>query len=83
MRPHHANEVRDLVEAAGAQLIFLPPYSPDLNPIEPCWSLVKHCLRSLKARVPEQLKVAIVRAFRRVTSRHLAGWFSHCGYHFK
>jgi transposase len=83
LRPHHAPEVRRLIEEAGATLLFLPPYSPDFSPIEPCWAFIKHWLRSLKERVPERLKAAIVRAFRRVTTRHLAAWFAHCGYQSK
>ena len=83
LRAHHAPEVRRLIEAAGACVLFLPPYSPEFNPIEPCWAFMKQWLRSLKERVAERLKSAIVRAFRRVTSRHLAAWFAHCGYQFK
>jgi transposase len=83
LRPHHAPEVRRLVESAKAKLLFLPPYSPDFSPIEPCWSFIKHWLRSFKARIPELLKHAIVRAFQRVTTRHLTAWFKHCGYQFK
>jgi transposase len=83
LRAHHAPEVRCLVESAQARLLFLPPYSPELSPIEPCWSFLKNWLRTLKERVPARLKAAIVRGLRRVTSRHLTSWFSHCGYHFK
>ena len=71
LRAHYAPEVRSLVEGAQARLLFLPPYSPDFSPIEPCWSFLKHWLRTLKERVPDRLKAAIVRGLRRVTSRHL------------
>jgi transposase len=83
LRPHHAPEVRRLIEATGARLMFLPPYSPDFSPIEPCWSFIKHWLRTLKARVADRLKAGIVRAFQRVTTRHLTSWFNHCGYQSK
>lgn len=83
LRAHHAPEVRSLVEETGARLLFLPPYSPDFSPIEPCWAFLKNWLRTLKERVPARLKAAIVRGLRRVTTRHLASWFIHCGYHFK
>jgi transposase len=82
LRAHYAPAVRQLVESVGASLVFLPPYSPDFSPIEPCWSFIKQWLRALKERVPERLKSAIVRAFQRVTPRHLASWFQHCGYQF-
>lgn len=80
LRPHHAPAVRQLIEAQGAQLVFLPPYSPDLNPIEPCWSFVKHQLRKLGHRTVDKLKAGIRNAFLRVRSTHLANWFTHCGY---
>jgi transposase len=83
LRAHHAPEVRSLVENTGARLIFLPPYSPDFSPIEPCWAFLTNWLRKLKERVPERLKAAIVRGLRRVTTRHLTSSFLHCGYHFK
>lgn len=82
LRAHYAPAVRELIESVGARLVFLPPYSPDFSPIEPCWSFIKQWLRSLKERVPERLKSAIVRAFQRVTPRHLTAWFHHCGYQF-
>jgi len=80
LRPHHAPIVRELIEAEGAELVFLPPYSPDLSPIEPCWSFVKHHLRKLRHRTAEKLLPGIRSAFLRVCSRHLANWFAHCGY---
>lgn len=83
LRAHHAPEVRSLVESVGARLLFLPPYSPEFSPIEPCWAFLKNWLRTMKERVPARLKAAIVRGMRRVTTRHLTSWFIHCGYHFK
>lgn len=80
LKPHHAPIVRELVEAVGARLLFLPPYSPDLSPIEPCWSLVKHHLRRLAHRTTEKLRRAIPNVLKRVRMKHLASWFAHCGY---
>ncbi|MBD1846570.1 transposase [Cyanobacteria bacterium FACHB-63] len=55
LRVHHTERVRQAIEAAGAKLVFLPPYSPDLSPIELCWSKLKQLLRSAKARSLEDL----------------------------
>ena len=54
---HHAGVIREAIEAVGAKLVFLPPYSPDLSPIELCWSKLKQLLRSAKARTKEALDV--------------------------
>jgi transposase len=80
LRPHHAPVVRELVEAQGAKLVFLPPYSPDFSPIEPCWSFVKYHLRRLAHRTAHALRRAIRHVFMRVRSDHLRNWFAHCGY---
>jgi transposase len=80
LRAHHAPIVRELVEAAGARLLFLPPYSPDLSPIEPCWSFVKHHLRRLAVRSAQKLRQAIPNVFKNVRTAHLKAWFAHCGY---
>lgn len=77
---HKQEEIEDLIEARGALVIFLPPYSPDLNPIENCWSKVKTMLRSLKPRTLEELLDALVEAFSSITIDNLLGWFTHCGY---
>jgi transposase len=71
----------DLIEARGAGVVFLPPYSPDLHPIEHCWSKVQARLRSLKPRTPDDLLQALVDAFATVTVNDIRGWFRHCGYH--
>lgn len=62
LSPHKASGVREAIEAAGTILRYLPPYSPDFNPIEPMWSKVKGCLRSLGARTNETLRNAIGQA---------------------
>jgi transposase len=68
------------IEAAGAIACFLPPYSPDLSPIEQMWSKVKEIQRSLKARTADALLDAIGMALRAVTIDDAAAWFAHCGY---
>jgi len=77
---HKNQEVRDLIESAGAELWFLPPYSPDLNPIEKMWSKVKSILRKLKARTEQALITAIAQALNQVTASDAKGWFKSCGY---
>jgi transposase len=59
---------------------YLPPYSPDFNPIEEMWSKIKQILRSLAARTFEGLIEAIGTALRQVSLQDLTGWFIHCGY---
>lgn len=61
-------------------LLNLPPYSPDLNPIEEMWSKIKAYLRKVKARTPELLLLAIPTAFQSVCADDIAGWFRHAGY---
>jgi transposase len=77
---HKNQETRDLIESVGAELWFLPPYSPDLNPIEKMWSKIKSILRTLKARTEESLINAIAKAFEAVTTSDAKGWFKSCGY---
>jgi transposase len=77
---HKDAKVVAAIESAGAIVCFLPPYSPDLNPIEKMWSKVKEILRSLKARTAEALLDAIGVALRSVTTTDAEGWFAHCGY---
>ena len=77
---HRSQAVREAVEARGAQLIFLPPYSPDMNPIERCWSKIKTYLRAAKARTREALEAAIKQALATVTASDAFAWFAHCGY---
>jgi len=69
-----------LIEACGATLRFLPPYSPDFNPIEQLWSKVKQHLRSAKARTPESLSDAIAQAMESISAQDAEGWFFLCGY---
>ena len=80
LSPHKAPGVREAVEAAGATVRYLPPYSPDFNPIENVWSKVKGVLRSLAARSVEALHDAVGTALATVTPADCAGFFRHCGY---
>jgi len=77
---HHVKAARAAIEEAGALLIYTPPYSPEYNPIELCWSKVKKILRDLGARTAEDLGAAIQLALESVTPSDLQGWFAHCGY---
>lgn len=77
---HKAAGIAERIQAAGAELIYLPPYSPDLNPIEPCWSKLKEFLRSAKARSQRLLERTIGIAIRTVTGADARGYFKHCGY---
>jgi transposase len=77
---HKVTGIRELIEARGAQLIYLPPYSPDLNPIEKAWSKFKQYLRDAKARTAEALDKAITEALQTITAQNAAAWFRHCGY---
>lgn len=78
---HKVAGIREAIEAVGARLVYLPPYSPDLNPIENCWSKVKEYLRSIAARSYEALDQAITEAFNAVTPKDMMGWFTHCCYY--
>jgi transposase len=69
-----------LIEACGAQLLYLPPYSPDLNPIEKVWSKFKQLLRSAKASAAEALDQAIAESLKTITPDNAAAWFRSCGY---
>jgi transposase len=77
---HRTAKVRELVEERGADLVFLPPYSPDLNPIEEAFSKVKGILRKVGARTRGALDEAMGEALKAVTAEDAAGWFRHCGY---
>jgi transposase len=77
---HKVKKVRGLIEAAGARVLFIPPYSPDLNPIEECWSKVKANLRRIEARNIVDLRKAIATSADLVTAQDAAGWISHAGY---
>lgn len=75
---HKSPQVQQLIEDAGAHLRYLPPYSPDLNPIELMWSKVKNHLRRAQARTQDELYDAIAQALVAITSRDTRGFFRHC-----
>ena len=77
---HRTQKVRELLEGRGADLVFLPSYSPDLNPIEEAFSKIKQLVRKAGARTREALVEAIGRALAAVTPEDAAGWFAHAGY---
>jgi transposase len=77
---HKVVGVRKLIEGRHAQLLYLPPYSPDFNPIEKAWAKLKQHLRKLKARTVEQLQPAIANALPTITPANAQAWFRHCGY---
>jgi transposase len=72
--------IEQAIESAGARLIYLPPYSPELSPIENCWSKVKTSLRKAKARTREALDAALKEAINCITANDAKGWFNQCGY---
>ena len=77
---HEGGRVREIVEAAGCELVYLPPYSPDLNPIEQAFSKVNGLMRKAEARTRESLVDAMGRALDAVSAREARGFFGHCGY---
>ncbi len=82
LSPHKSDPTPALIIQAGAQVLFLPAYSPDLNPIEKMWSKVKALLRTAEARTPADLVRAIGHALTQVTAQDALGWFASCGYSF-
>jgi transposase len=76
---HRTEKVRELIEARGCDLVFLPPYSPDLNPVEEAFSKIKHLVRKAGERTREALNRAIAEALKAITLRDVVGWFAHCG----
>ncbi|WP_244919405.1 IS630 family transposase [Nostoc commune] len=79
LKVHHAERVKIAIESVGAKVKFLPPYSPDLSPIELCWSKLKQFLRSCEARTLESLDQAMALAVNYITEEDAFGWFNHCG----
>ena len=77
---HKATRVRELIESVGAKLWLLPPYSPDLNPIELAWAKLKAFLKAARARTVEALNNAIAMAMELITPENAQAWFKHCGF---
>lgn len=80
LRAHYADDARATIEAQGARLVYLPPYSPDFNPIEEAFAKIKGILRKAEARSREALIEAIAQAISVVSARDARGFFEHCGY---
>ena len=80
MKSHHAKAVKNLLDSFGVRYIYLPPYSPDLNPIEKLWSKMKSFLCKFKARTLDALPNAIQCAFLTVSPSDCSGWFKSCDY---
>jgi transposase len=81
LKAHKGERVRQMIEAKGCEVMFLPAYSPDLNPIEEAFSKIKGILREVGARTREALVEAICEALSKVTVQDARGFFGHCGYH--
>jgi transposase len=77
---HKTEKVRELVEGAGCELLYLPPYSPDLTPIEEAFSKIKGILGKAEARTRQALVEAMGPAISAVTDEDARGLFAHCGY---
>lgn len=77
---HKVRDIEGMIADTGAQLIYLPPYSPDWSPIEPCWSKIKTRLRGMKARTREALDQALSKVVSKISNSNARGWFAHCGY---
>ena len=82
LSPHTSHPTVEQIRKAGAQVLFLPAYSPDLNPIEMMWSKIKEFLRAAEARTQQTLIDAIQRALETITGRDAMNWFAACSYSF-
>lgn len=80
MSAHHARIVKDILDASGIRYFYLPPYSPDLNPIEKMWSKIKAYLRKEKVRIASGLPDAVEKAFSTIAISDCLGWFRSCNY---
>lgn len=77
---HKVHGIVAAIEAVGASVLYLPPYSPEYNPIEMCWAKIKEFLRAQATRTREALDRALAQGFELISFRDLIGWFKHCGY---
>lgn len=76
---HHSKRITTLIESVGAKVKFLPPYSPDLSPIELCWSKFKEIVRSGKDMTIDTLNQTVANAIQSITDEDAINWFNHCG----
>jgi len=80
LKAHKVAGVKEAIEEHGARLLYLPPYSPDLSPIEPCWSKLKIALRAMGARTRRALERALRHSLALISESDALAWFAHCGY---
>jgi transposase len=80
---HKPRRIRRIIEAVGATLRYLPPYSHDFNPIEPAWALIKKRIRTIAPRTGPVLRATAQRAYHVIRPRHCQNWFAHAGYQLK
>ena len=73
-------EIKKAIQATGAELKYLPRYSPAFSPLENCWSKLKGFLREMAARPLETLEESVKNALNQITEEDVKGWFKHCGY---
>ena len=77
---HKVKGIIGAIKGKGAKVIYLPPYSPDWNPIEMCWSKLKSAVRLIGARSRESLEKEICKVIKTISETDALGWFAHCGY---
>jgi transposase len=77
---HKSEKIINLIKSVGASIDFIPPYSPEFNPIEMMWSFIKNIIRQIEPRTIVQFQAAIKKAFLAVTKEKLKAWFEHAGY---
>ena len=77
---HKVSGIREAIRRKGAEVIYLPPYSPDLNPIEQCWSKLKTAVRLIGARTREGLEAAVEQVIKTISEADALAWFAHSGY---
>lgn len=77
---HKGKSIENVIKAAGAKLVYLPPYSPDLSPIENMWSKIKKLLKNKASRTLQSFNKAITEAFKEIRTSDIFGWYEHCGY---
>ena len=80
VKTHKGKKVEEIIGSTGAQLRYLPRYSPDFSPLENCWSKLKELLRKTAARTADTLEEGVKNAVDQITEKDIKGWFKHCGY---
>ena len=77
---HKDKYIEDIFLEKGINILYLPPYTPEYNPIEMMWAKIKHFLRKNRSQNIEELKKNISKAYTNITKDDIKGWFNHCGY---